>query len=231
MNYNNFKYGMTLTNMLYGIELPEDDWIEIASIGWGLIGNKRTRLYRYSTCVDNCSDGLQLPCNVEDIEAVTTAFEEWNYSTNDTPDGDLNSAYTEAYIESRKAFRHPMYVTGKFIKYERVGDKLYFDRPHGRINILYKGLILDDDDLPEITDKEATALATYVAYIIKYKEGLMTNNPNIIQSAESLRQKWLLQCDQARIDRYMSQNDWDQVLDARANWDRKQFGKSFKVFR
>jgi len=79
---------------------------------------------------------------------VTTNFEEWNYSTNDTPNGDINSAYAESYIEHRKAFRSPLYLPGKLIHYERVGDMLYFDRPHGKINILYKGLILDDDGLP-----------------------------------------------------------------------------------
>jgi len=57
---------------------------------------------------------------------------------------------------------------------------LYFDRPHGPINILYRGVILDDDDLPELTDKEALAIATYTAWIIKYREGLMTNNPQTI---------------------------------------------------
>ena len=57
---------------------------------------------------------------------------------------------------------------------------LYFDKPHGKINILYKGLVLDNDGLPEITDKEATALATYCAYVIKFKEGIMTNNANIV---------------------------------------------------
>jgi hypothetical protein len=47
------------------------------------------------------------------------------------------------------------------------------------VNILYKGILVDDEGLPEITDKEATAIATYIAYVIKFKEGLQTNNPNI----------------------------------------------------
>jgi hypothetical protein len=37
-----------------------------------------------------------------------------------------------------------------------------------------------------ITDKEALAIATYIAYIKKYKEGLITNNGNIINLAQSL---------------------------------------------
>ena len=231
MEYNDFHYSMSLLNMLYGITVQEDEFEEIALVGWNMIGNKRMRIYRYKTCVSNCEEGVELPCNCDQIEAVTTDFEEWNYSTNDTPNGDISSSFIEAYIENRKAFRDPLYAKGKFIKYERVGDTLYFDRPHGKINILYKGQILDDSGLPQITDSEARALATYLAYIMKYREGLQTNNVNIIKLAEDLRLKWLLQADQARTDYYMSQNDWDKVLDAKTSWNRKQFGKSLKLYK
>lgn len=221
---------MSLMETMFGVSAQEDDFEEIALVGWNLIGNKHTRLYRYSTCVDNCSEGVQLPCNCDIIEAVTTDFEEWNYSTNDTPNGDINSAFVESYIEHRKAFRNPLYAPGKLIRYERVGDMLYFDRPHGHINILYKGVILDSDDLPELTDKEALALATYTAWVIKFKEGLMTNNPQTIQIANTLKQQWDLRCDQARSDHYMSQNEWDEVLDAKTAWGRKEYNKSFKLY-
>lgn len=227
----NFHYGLSLLDTIYGLDIPEEMYEEIALVGWNLIGNKRTRLYRYSVCVDQCSEGIQLPCNLIDLEAVTTDFEEWDYSNNTTPNGDINSAFTEQYIENRKAFKHPLYSSGKLIPYERVGDTLYFDKPYGKINILYKGLVLDEDDLPEITEKEAMALATYCAYIIKYKEGLATNNVNIINVANALKAQWGVQCDQARVDHYMSQNEWDQVLDAKNSWNRKSFGKSLKLYR
>ena len=217
--------------MLYGITMLEDEFEEISLVGWGLIGNKRQRLYRYTTQLSNCEEGVELPCNCSQIEAVTTDFEEWAYSTNYTPNGDIYSAFVENYIEKRKRYKHPQYASGKFIKYEQVGNTLYFDKPHGTIHILYKGDMLDDDGLPEITDKEATALATYCAYVVKYREGLQTNNANIIQLAENLRLKWLKQCDQARTESEMSQNDWDQILDARTSWDRKQHNKSLKIYQ
>lgn len=226
-----FHYGLSLLDTLYGLSMPEEEYEEVALVGWGLIGNKRTKLYKYSTCINSCQDGIELPCNAEIIEAVTTNFEDWDYSTNTTPNGNINSAFVESYIEHRKSFRDPLYIPGKLIHYERVGNKLYFDKPYGKITILYKGLVLDDDGLPEITDKEATALATYCAYIIKYKEGIMTNNANIIQMANMLKQQWNIQCDQARSDHYMSQNEWDQVLDAKTSWNRKQFGKSLKLIK
>ena len=228
---NDFHYAMSLMKTLYGITLQEDEFEEIALVGWNLIGNKRTRLYRYSTCVSDCSEGVQLPCNADIIEAVTTNFEEWNYSTNDTPNGDINSAYVESYIEHRKAFRSPLYLPVLVFHYQLLVYMLQFDTPLGIINILYKGLILDDDGLPQITDKEASALATYCAYISKFKEGLSTNNANIIQLANELKRRWDMQCDQARIDHYMSQNEWDEVLDAKVSWNRKSFGKSLKLYR
>lgn len=227
---NNFKYSMSLLNTMFGITIQEDDFEEIASVGWNMIGNKRMRIYRYSTCVDECQDGVELPCNVDQLEAVTTDWEDWNYSTNDTPNGNIYSAFVESYIEHRKAFRDPLYASGKFINYERVGDKIYFDRPYGKINILYRGLQLDDDGLPEITDKEALAIATFCAYTIKYKEGLATNNANVVAFAENLRQQWLIRADQARNDYYMSQNEWNQVLEAKTSWNRKSHSRSFKIY-
>lgn len=231
MIMNDFHYGLSLAQTLYGIDIKEEDYEEIALIGWNLIGNKRTKLYRYSTVVNDCSKEVELPCNAKILEAVTTDFEEWDYSTNNTENGNLNSAYTESYIEHRKAFRSPLYIPGKLIHYERVDNILYFDKPYGKINILYKGLVLDDDGLPEITDKEATALATYCAYVIKYREGLQTNNTTIMSIAEALKSKWNIQCDQARVDHYMSQNEWDEVLDAKNSWNRKQYNKSLKLYR
>lgn len=230
-NLSNFHYAMNLLNILYGITIQEDEFEEIALTGWNLIGNKRTRIYRYKAVVSDCEKGIKLPCNCDYIEAVTTNFEDWNYSTNDTPNGNIRSAYIESYIEHRKEYKDPLYASGKFIKYERVNDTLYFDKPYGEINILYKGELLDDEGLPEITDKEAVALATYCAYILKYKEGLQTSNPTIIQLSETLRQKWLIQCDQARVDYYMSQNEWDQVLDAKNSWNRKQHNRSYKIYK
>lgn len=228
---NSFYYGLSLLNTLYGIEMNEDTYEEMALVGWELIGNKRSKLYRYSVCVDDCSKGIELPCNCDILEAVTTDFEDWNYSTNTTPNGDINSAFVESYIEHRKAFKNPLYISGKLIPYERVGNTLYFDKPYGRINILYKGLVLDDNGLPEITDREANALAAYCAYISKFKEGLMTNNANIIQMANVLKSQWNLQCDQAREDHYMSQNEWNDVLDVKTSWNRKSHGKSLKLYR
>ena len=67
---------MSLAQTLYGIDLKEEDYEEIGLVAWGLIGNKRTRTYRYKACMDACDDNtIQLPCNCDILEAVTTSWE------------------------------------------------------------------------------------------------------------------------------------------------------------
>ena len=231
-NYNNFHYGLSLLDSLYGMNLNEETYEEIALVGWNLIGNKRARTYRYSTCLQPGQNALELPCNCDLLEAVTADWEDFQHVDNDSPDARQGSFETEQYIERHKHFQEPLYAKGKFVNYERVGDTLYFqNKSGGRVNILYRGLVLDDDGLPEITDKEAMALATYCAWITKFKEGLATNNTVMINLANNLKQLWQVQCDQARTDFEWVQNNYDEILDAKTCFDRKLHGKSYKLIR
>lgn len=229
MSKNNFHYAITLAQMLYDIEGDIDDLEEIGLVAYNFIGNKNTRLYRTQLSV-NCEDGsVELPCNVDIIEAVTYCGpEDWNYTSNSKEFGDYNSLYVESYIESQKAFLDPFYVSGKFVKYKRVGDKLYVNKGLGKINILYHGILLDEDGLPELNDKEAIAIADYIAYVQKYKEAIRTNNRQILQIALDLKQQWLFHCDAARVSEYVSQEEMNKILDVQSSWGRKVYGKSYK---
>ena len=226
-----FHYISVLLDMLYGIEMEDDDMEELGLLAWNLIGNKNTRLYRYTACIDPRDNSITLPCNALSdlgdhcVEAVTGLYEDWNRTTNISDYGDLNSSIIEQTIEGEKYFQSPWYLPGKLLKYQQVGDKLYFTHNYGKVNVLYKGIQADEDGLPELSDKEATAIATYIAYITKYKEGLITNNPNIIGLANSLKTQWLQQCDQARVT-YLNQNDMNNVLDVVKSWDRVPYGKT-----
>lgn len=228
----NFHYAMYLANSMYGITMLPEDFEEIGLIAYNLIGNKKARLYRAELDIDKKTNTVTLPCNCDRLEAVTYQFEDWNYVTNQDPEGDYASLFTEAYIESRKGYRNPLYLSGKFAKFERVGDTLYLDQYYnGKIWILYFGEILDDEGLPQLTDKEAIAIATYCAYVTKYKEGIQTNNGNIIQMATVLKADWNRQCDAARVVDYFTQNDMDNILDAKTSWNRKIYGKSYKAIQ
>lgn len=228
---NNFHYVAVLLDLLYSIEMEDEDLEELGLIAWNLIGNKETRMYRYSAYMD-CDNSITLPCNILEgqIEAVTTSYEDWERFTNYTDVGDNLTSFIENNIEIEKAYQSPFYISGKLVKYEQVGDKLYFAHNYGRINVLYRGILMDEDGLPQLTDKEATAIATYIAYVLKFKEGLVTNNNAIIQQANLLQAKWAQQCEQARVT-YLNQNDMNNIIEIRNSFDRARYGKSFKPIR
>ena len=225
----NFRYALTLAQTLYDVEGDTDNLIDIGLVAHNFIGNKFTQLHKELLDV-NCEDGsIQLPCGVDMIEAVTyCGMEDWNYTDNTKPNGDISSLYTENYIESRKAFLDPHYISGKFVKYRKVGDKLYVNKGLGKVQVLYHSLILDEDGLPAINDKEAIAIAEYIAYVTKYKEAIRTNNQNVLRMAQELKQQWLFHCDAARVPEHVSQNEMDQILDALTAASWKTHGKSFK---
>ena len=225
---NDFNYIYTVANSLYGLELEPEQFEELGLTAWNLIGNKTVRLYNYSADISCDNLSVQLPCNCDIIEAVTYNHEDWNYSTNKTVNGDYNSQFTEQYVEARKLYQSPLYISGKYAKYERVGDTLYFDKDYGKVNILYKGVILDEDGLPKVNEKEALAIATYIAFATKQKQGWITNNQNIIQLAQYLYQQWLKYCDSARVPLSIDQNTMNQVLDAKSSWNRKVYNKAYK---
>lgn len=225
----NFRYALTLAQTLYDVEGDSDTLIDIGLVAHNFIGNKFTQLHKELLDV-NCEDGsIQLPCNADMIEAVTyCGMEDWNYTDNTKPNGDISSLYTENYIESRKAFLDPHYISGKFVKYRKVGDKLYVNKGLGKVQVLYHSLILDEDGLPAINDKEAIAIAEYIAYVTKYKEAIRTNNQNVLRMAQELKQQWLFHCDAARVPEHVSQNEMDQILNALTAASWKTHGKSFK---
>lgn len=225
---NNFQAALFQANLLYGIELDQYDYEEYALIAWNKIGNHRVRLYHLEANINEKDLSVELPCNCELVEAVTGRFEDFNYTFNYRYD---NSLFIEQYIESRKRRSEPLYASGKYLKYEQIGNKLYFDKNYKKVHILYYGNIVDEDGLPQLTDAEVDAIATFIAYVITYKNALQQNNSQLINLASDLRQQWAIKCDQARVPEYLNQNEMNEILDAKMSWNRKVYGKSLKPIR
>lgn len=221
-----------LLELQYGLEIDEDDAIDIGLIAWNKIGNKNFRLYRYRGQVDPETGEVKLPCNCneDDIEAVTYDFEDWQYTDNLKNYGDIDSAFSEHYNEAWKHLTDSFYISGKYVKYDRGPGVIYIHSRIPFVNILYKGQIVNDDGLPYLSNKEIEAIACYVAYTQKFKQGWQKNNQQTLQAAQLLEQRWLKLCDAARV-RKLNQNDMNEILDAKSNWNRKIYGKSYKPIR
>ena len=81
---NNFKYAITLAQMLYDIDINDiDSLIEIGLIAYNFIGNKNTKLNYEIVRVDPNSGLVKLPCEANLIEAITYPnIEDWNTTSN-----------------------------------------------------------------------------------------------------------------------------------------------------
>lgn len=227
---NNFKYAISLAQMLYDIDINDmDTLIEIGLVAYNFIGNKHTHLKSEIVNVDKKSGLVKLPCKVDLIEAITYPnVEDWNTTSNVKNFGDFNSLNIEQYIEKAKQTTDPLYVSGKLVKYRREGNYIYVNENLDKVCILYHTEVLDEDDLPFINDKEAIAIADYIAYTIKYKEALRSNNPIAFQMAQTIKRQWLIHCDAARVPEYVDQNEMNDLLDVMSSCNRKVHGKSYK---
>lgn len=227
---NNFKYAITLAQMMYDVDINDmDTLIEIGLIAYNFIGNKNTYLQADLVTVDPKSGLVKLPCKVDLIEAITYPnVEDWNYTSNTKNFGDFKSLNVEQYIENAKQSIDPLYLRGRLVKYRREGNYIYVTEPIDQVCILYHSEQLDDDDLPLINDKEAVAIADYIAYTIKYKEALRSNNSAVFQMAQTIKKQWLLHCDAARVPEYVGQNEMNDLLEIASSHNRKVHGRSYK---
>ena len=105
---------------------------------------------------------------------------------------------------------------------------LYFAKPYKNIIVIYKGILVDEDSgLPLISEKEAQAIAAYIAYAYLYKDGIRRKDGATINLAQDLYNKWLRLCNRARITDEFSDNDLDKILDAKTSWNRKAYSKTY----
>lgn len=227
---NNFKYSISLAQMLYDIDINDmDTLIEIGLVAYNFIGNKNTQLKSEIVNVDSKTGLVKIPCKADLIEAITyPKIEDWNYTSNIKNFGDFNSLNIEQYIEKSKQNTDPLYISGQLVKYRREGNYIYVNENIDQVCILYHTEQLDEDDLPLINDKEAIAIADYIAYTIKYKEALRSNNSAVFQMAQTIKKQWQIHCDAARVPEYVTQNEMNDLLETMSSYNRKVHGRSYK---
>ena len=229
-----FKTAYTQARELYGLELNPDEFESIGLTAWSRIGNKKCKIYKYQV-VPTLSVlnewYIDLPCNVDEIEAITANYEDYQKTTPTNLAGNNQNGWIEGYIETRKYNTGMLYASGKFIKYRQEGNQIFLSDKFDVVNILYRGFIVDEEGLPSLTDKELDAVAVFCAYTDMFKKALISRDSASMQFAQLLEQKWLKLCTQARLPDYINQNEMDEILNVGSSWDRKRFGRSFKPIK
>lgn len=220
---------LTQLNELYGLVLNEDTFETYAMSAYNKIGNKDYRLYRTRLYPKADSEGgwyIEKPCNLDSIEAITLDYE----SAQDTHVTDVNAGSRfqniEQDIESTKYHNNAFYMSGKFVKYRELGDKIYFNSPYQAVNVLYKGQHLDENALPFINDKELDAIVAYCVYAEDLKKARLTKDANTYQMAQLEYQLWQKACSNARTPIELSQNQMNEILDVMTSWDRHSYRAS-----
>ena len=234
MKRYSFNTAYTQAREMYGLELNPDEFENIGITAWGLIGNKEVRLYKYKTIPlvdDSGAYYVDLPCNCDYVEAITKDYEDYQKTTNQNISGNNQNGWIEGYIETRKFNTNHSYLPGGFIKYTQVGNRVYLSDKFDAIHILYKGVLVDEEGLPYLSESEADAVAAFCVYVDDYKRARVTRDQVQMQFAQISEQKWKQKCTQARVPEYINQNEMDEILNVLVSWDRKRFGKSFKPMR
>ena len=229
-----FNTAYSQIRILYGVELDQDEFENLGLIAWDKIGNKRYRLYNLESESYKDSDGayfIDLPCNCDIVEAVTANYEDYQKTSNMNLPSNSPNGWIEGYIESRKYNTNHLYPSGKYIKYTQQENRIYLADKFDIVHVLYKGVLVDDEGLPSLNEKELDAVSTFCAYSVTFRAAIMTRDRDTMQIAQMLEQQWLRKCNQARIADYINQNEMDEILNATVSWDRKRFGKSFKPVR
>lgn len=205
-------------NLIHGITMSESDIINLGLLGWDKIGNKDVKYYRYN--VDVQSYRAQLPCNVYAIEAVSINVSECSES--------LQQDVIKYIINDVPKYLHDLYPSGSFINFENCGDHLKLEIDAVPIEIIYEGIYADKEGLPYLNEKEAEAISYFLAYMHDYKN-IRRNIANSSELMQFSYKEWDRLCADARVPEEFTQNQINQILDVKFSWDRKQYGKSFKI--
>ena len=213
MKLHSFNTIYPTAESLYGVNSDPINLEDIALIGWELIGNRHTKLYRYTAGTVN--KRLQLPCNVELIEAVTGCSFDGRQTGANFDGIDYGAQYTESYIDGNKHNTSTLYSKGTLLNYREEGDELVFDKDYSNVSVLYHGIIADEDGLPMLTDKEIYAIAAYIAYSHLYKKSILAKDGNLLQLSAVIKNDWLRACSAARVSGYLSQNDMNAIADVK----------------
>lgn len=237
MELFNFNTAYTQARELYGIELNPDEFESLGLIAWTKIGNKMYTLKTITLPVQSQGKGnsslVVLPCDADEIESVFLNFPDYQKTNNLQETPLIYNQYVEKYIDLRRGEnKSPYFREGQLVKYRVVDNRtIEVMIEEGEVNVLYKTISYDDNDLPLLNLKEIDAIAAYCAYSIMFKQSLMSRDSATFQMAQVLEQKWKQLCSHARTPMSMSQNDFDRIGDARMSWDRKTYGKTFKPIR
>jgi hypothetical protein len=236
----NIRSGLPLIKTLYGLNIDEFDYLDIA------VDTLRDIRYFGTTehiayITVNRDFKAVLPCNMGTIDAVTTEHMGRKvFSTRKVieVDGILDTDSYYSSIETRDNLGiewNPGLggITGKgYISYRLSGKSLIVseDLVGKRIAVAYTGIIVDAEGFPIITRKQANAIAAICAKFIMLKganrgeKGAASMIEYYSGLAGRLKQA-------ASIPEEITDNEMDEILNVKTSFNRKTHNRPTKYSR
>ena len=229
-----FLHSKAVMDQLYPLDMMEDDFIEKAYMSWRGIQTIHTRKHVFIGEVD-VNNNLELPENVEFIRSVNYPFNIYLNSLSSfyiyingsrlltTDDiSEWESYNIDSSIEARR---------GDYITYELLEDGLITfpqgDLRGSKIAVLYDGLIVDENCDPKLLYKEMIGIAHGVAYM-KLRFNAYANIVGADKLLSLAKQESSLALVAATIPEYITDNEWNDVMNTKMRWDRKAYNSNYK---
>lgn len=179
-------------------------------------------------------DGMcDLGLDMKYIKAVSTnegLFESWNTKQRlDFTDSDRTADEFSA-LKTDFSYSNEI-VIGEFVDFKVVDKSTIKVSPiltGKEVYVLSQAPVLGDDGLPLFTMAQVEALMYQVALLYAQKQMFKgCNNLDIKFLMDRASRKTA----QARVPDYISDNEWDAILDVKTSFDRKSYNKNFKSVR
>ena len=212
-----------------GIKLKYDDFLDFSYLAFNVV-----RPYCFSSkipCIVGADGRCDLVVDMKYIRAVSTmenTFEQWR--TVQTLNSEDGVVITDQFERSKIDFSAPNdRVFGEYVDFE-VEDKstvIVTQYLSGKIvYILGLAPLLDTGNLPLLTTRQVEALVYQIAVLHVQKQLFLGCKPDM--DIAYISQKAARKTAQSRVPDLITDNEWDEILNIRASFDRKVFNKDFK---
>jgi hypothetical protein len=243
--YLTSKYTM---KSLFGISMTNDNFVEDSYFIYRGLGNVATAVHAYNATIS--LDGyVGLPCNCEFVDSVsegtfsyiddddiTVIYSDPNTVTVTGGYSFLPDVISDPGFKRYNLSKSQLHAEGEFIPYEidinGCDRRLKFDSRFigHQVQIIYKGVLMDDDKNPLLTYKEVEAIAYKMAFIHTQKRAFK-GDPEAVKMLTYIKQESEKKAVSAKIPEYLSQNFFDRLLSAKTRIDRKVFYSSYKLLQ
>lgn len=239
----NIRTGLANLKTKYGIHVDEFDYIDIAVDTLRDIRNYGTTEYYAIVTTDKNGD-IPAPCNFDTIDAVTALKQGLKQFKTRVEYKMLNNYGNDSFYTARNIsdtlgwdnFRHGL--TGivnrdGYISYQLKDSKTIMlgeEHANKTIIVAFTGISVDEEGYPLINRKQANALAVVAGKFYTIKKGLR-GDPKVMNMIEYFTAESARLVQAASIPENITDNELEELMNAKVSFNRKTFGRPTKYSR